>query len=139
MMWQVFSPQSPYKKRARLPAILWTLLIFILCLWPAEEIPQIDVPLADKWTHFVFFAMFSFCWLCVFPSVKPGRLAIVLFISILYGWLIELLQYWLSFLGRHYDPADVLANSLGGLLGLFVFYIFNRIAASKRYSHDTPQ
>jgi len=130
-MWQAFTPQSPYRKRARLAAIIWTLLIFILCLWPGKELPQVDVPFIDKWTHFVLFAVFSFCWLCAFPSVQLRLLAAALLVSVGTGWVVELLQGWLTFLGRYYDVMDIWANGLGGLLGILLFGVLNRVAVRK--------
>ncbi len=127
-MWRVFTPQSPYRKRARLPAILWTLLIFVLCLWPAEELPEVDVPMVDKWTHFVLFAIFSFCWLCVRPGGGVGYRLFILLVSVVLGWLVEILQLKFVSLGRNFDYKDIIANGIGGLLGVLLFYILSRIA-----------
>jgi glycopeptide antibiotics resistance protein len=130
-MWQAFTAQSPYTRAARWAAGLWTLLIFILCLWPGQELPQVDVPFVDKWTHFVMFAVFSFCWLCAYPSARPRPMLTTLAASVLLGWNIEILQRWLAFLGRYYDVKDIWANALGGLLGVLLFWMLNRIAVRK--------
>ncbi len=130
-MWRIFTPQSPYRKRARLPAILWTLLIFILCLWPAKELPELDVPLADKWTHMVLFAVFSFGWACVRPASGAGYRMLICLISIVLGWLVEWLQQLFPMLGRSFDYKDIVANGIGGLLGVLLFYTMSRIAKRK--------
>jgi len=121
MLYKIFSYDSPYKKRARIFAILWTLLIFIACLLPARDIPEVNVPLADKWVHFILFGVFAFLWLCSRPSRKPGFLLFILGLSIFTGWLVECLQGLLTFLGRSKDMMDVLADSVGGLLGVILF------------------
>lgn len=130
-MWRIFTPQSPYRKRARIPAILWTLLIFILCLWPSRELPEVNVPLADKWTHMVLFAVFSFCWLCVRPAAGAGYRLLICLLSIVLGWLVEWLQQSFPALGRSFDYNDIIANAIGGVLGLSLFYIMSRVAKRK--------
>lgn len=121
MLKKIFSPESPYTKRARLLAIAWTLLIFILCLLPAKEIPNVDVPMADKWVHFVMFGLFAFLWLCAYPSRSISFLLLIIGISVATGWLVEFLQGSFPSLGRNRDNMDVLADAIGGLLGVLVF------------------
>lgn len=120
-MRRIFTPDSPYKKQARFLAMLWTLLIFIGCLTPAPEIPKIDVPLIDKWTHFVLFGGFTFLWLCARPVRSTKALSILFFIALLFGALIEVLQGVLTFLGRSMEFMDAVADSLGGALGIGLF------------------
>ena len=116
-----------YKKRARSLAILWTLLIFFLCFIPSREIPDVNLPLADKWVHFVLFGIFSFLWLLSLNAVRFRDLLVVLLSSIVFGWAVELLQGALTFLGRSQDNMDTLADSIGGLLGVTIFYIYHRL------------
>lgn len=130
-MWPIFTQQSPYKKRARLLAILWTLLIFILCFMPAEDVPDVEFPLADKWVHFVLFGTFGFLWLCSYPTKKISHLIIMLLICIITGWLVEELQGLMPSLGRNKDIWDILADSIGGVLGIALFYICSIIAYRK--------
>ncbi len=130
-MWQIFSPQSPYTKRARFLAILWTLLILFLCFLPGNDIPDVTIPFADKWVHFILFGAFSFLWLCARPTKKMGGLLFWFIASIVFGALVELLQGLLSFLGRSMDVKDMAADAVGGLLGTILFYICFSIAAKK--------
>lgn len=122
-MKQIFSPGSPYKKIARSIAIVWTLLIFVGCLMPAHEIPKVDVPLIDKWTHFVMFAVFSFLWLCAKPGGDFKYTLIVLLVSIFLGCLIEYLQGTFTSLGRSPELMDAVADAVGGLLGIVLFRV----------------
>ena len=128
---QLFSGDPIYKKRARIGAILWTLLIFILCFIPAREVPDLDIPLADKWVHFILFGVFSFLWLLSIKEFRLHHLVIVLICSIVLGWLVEYIQGALTFLGRSQDNMDTLADGIGGLLGVVVFWLL-----SFRYRRD---
>lgn len=128
-MWQLFTAHSTYKKRAKFAAIMWTLLIFIACFIPGKEIPHLDIPLMDKWVHFLLFGVFSLLWMMAYPSEKIKHLLIIASIGALFGWLIEELQGLLSFLGRAKDLLDIEADLLGAFLGAFLFYICNKIAS----------
>jgi len=130
-MYRIFLSNSPYKKRARFLATLWTLLIFILCLMPGKDLPEVNVPFIDKWTHFVLFGTFSFLWLCGFPKRKFGHLALVFIISIALGWLIECLQGYFVSLGRSKDIMDAVADGIGGLLGILFFVLLSSLSEKK--------
>lgn len=120
LMKSIFHYDSPYKKRARSYAIVWTLLIFVLCFIPGKELPQVSVPLADKWVHLVLFAIFAFLWLCSTPT-KNLRYYIVLFaITVFIGWLVEYIQgHFIP--GRTQDNMDTLMDAGGGLIGILFF------------------
>jgi len=122
-MKKIFTAGSPYTKQARFIAIAWTLLIFVGCLMPAREIPHVDVPLIDKWTHFVMFGLFSFLWLCARPAYTMRSLLILLLASIFLGCFIEYLQGTLTSLGRSMELMDAVADALGGLLGIVFFRV----------------
>ena len=89
------------------------------------------MPLADKWTHMVLFAVFSFCWLCVRPAAGAGYRLLICLLSIVLGWLVEWLQQSFPALGRSFDYNDIIANAIGGVLGLSLFYIMSRVAKRK--------
>lgn len=137
LLQRIFSNNPIYKKRARLLAILWTLLIFIACFIPSSEVPDVRIPLIDKWVHFVLFGVFSFLWLCASTTRTRRYTLLVLVISCLFGWMVELLQGWLTFLGRSMDGMDVLADSIGGALGVVVFYILAGIMHRRANKHSS--
>jgi VanZ family protein len=122
-MRRIFSPQSPYKRKARFLAVLWTLLIFIACFTPAKDIPKVEVPLIDKWTHLVLFGMFTFLWLCSRPELTLSWLIKLFLIAIGLGAFIEVMQGVLTFLGRSMEFMDGVADATGGLLGIAVFIL----------------
>lgn len=68
----------------------------------------------------------------VFPiAFKKGRkfwkTAICM---ITFSFLIEFVQY---FIGRSADIDDIILNTLGGVLGYFIFYIFSRLFRNKKF------
>jgi VanZ family protein len=130
-MRKVFSEITINKKRARLLAIIWTLLIFFLCFLPARDVPEVNVPLADKWVHFIMFGVFSFLWLLTLKNTTLRSLFLIFVASVALGWLVEFFQGMLTFLGRSRDNMDILADSIGGLLGVFVFYATHRLRKKK--------
>lgn len=118
---QIFTKNSTYTKKARSLAMLWTLLIFLLCFIPGDEVPDLHIPLIDKWVHFVLFGVFSFLWLCAYPSPKLSVRTLVFLCSVLLGWLVEVIQGQLAFLHRAQDNMDTLADAIGGLAGVLLF------------------
>ncbi len=102
-------------------ARMWTLLILVACLTPSPEIPKVDIPLIDKWTHVVLFGIFSFLWLCAKPVLTVKWVMSLLIISIAFGAAVELLQGTLTFLGRSAEFMDAVADGLGGIVGIAVF------------------
>jgi len=129
-MWTIFTESSTYKKRARLLAIGWTLLIFVLCFLPGNEIPKVNIPFIDKWAHVVLFAGFSFLWLCAAPTRSFVYLFILLLITAFLGWLVEYIQgHYVQ--GRYQDDMDTLADAVGGLVGIIIFVIPSFIAIAR--------
>lgn len=109
-----------WKRYVRFIAWLWTLLIFVGCLWPGKELPHVDVPLIDKWTHFVLFGGFTLLWLLAGQKQDRGYVFRVLIVAIALGGFIELLQGLLVFLGRSMELMDWIADGVGALLGLIL-------------------
>ena len=107
--------------------MLWTLLIFVGCFLPAKDIPDVNVPLADKWVHFILFGGFCFFWLLAFPDYRFRSLAGWFLAGVATGIAVELLQGALTFLGRSADPYDVLADSIGAILGVILFFVVAKI------------
>lgn len=113
-------------------AIGWTLLIFILCFLPGDEIPDVDIPFIDKWAHVVLFAVFSFLWLCSGPSRKFSVLLFWLAMSVFVGWLVEYIQG--NYVpGRYQDDMDTLADALGGLVGIIFFTSASFLVRNKEH------
>ena len=114
-----------YNKRARSWAILWTLLVFFLCFIPGNELPDVQIPLIDKWTHVVLFAVFAFLWLSAARTKNFRHVLAILVAASYMGWLVEFVQ-------GHYIPnrgqevLDTLADILGAILGSSIFLLLYR-------------
>lgn len=121
-MKRIFSPQSPYTKWARFLAMLWTLLIFIGCFTPSGDLPEVDVPLIDKWTHLILFGGFTFLWLCARPVPTRAWMITLFVIATALGAFIEIMQGVLVSLGRSMEFMDAVADIIGAALGIALFY-----------------
>ncbi|MEA5458116.1 VanZ family protein [Arcicella sp. LKC2W] len=108
--------------QTKYPAIVWTIIIFILCTIPSQHIPTTQ-NLSDKANHFIAFAGFTFFWL--FPYPKPLK---IISIAIIYGIGVE---FWQAILPesfhRGFEWYDALADGLGSIIGYFLYVIFKRI------------
>lgn len=119
------------KKKYDLLSAGWAIVILILCGIPGKKIPRmsfLDWLRPDKVVHLFLFGIFCLLLISSFSFRKntlpeKSRKWLGLSISILYGILIEVLQTYV-FIDRSGDYRDAIANSLGALLGLFVFNRF---------------
>jgi len=125
-------PSSRIRKAAFGAAVVWTAAIFLLCLWPGDQLPKTEVPFADKWTHFMLFGGFSLLWLLASGRRNPGWLLTMVLIAAALGWLIECLQGWLTALNRSKDEMDALADALGGLLGTLAYLALTRFGKCRK-------
>ncbi len=99
-----------------------TLIIFLLCTIPSENLPK-NENFNDKTAHFVVFAGWAFCWQFAFKNYSK-----TLILGILYGILIEFWQGSLpvSF-HRSFDWYDALADGVGVIIGLAIYFIVQSI------------
>lgn len=96
--------------------------IWTICLIPIPETPLDDVPMIDKWTHFVMYG--SLCSVIfteyanrhIKPNIKRLAIGGVLF-PIIMGGLIELAQAYCTGGNRSGDWMDWIANSIGVMIG----------------------
>ncbi len=119
-------------KRARIAAMLWTLLVFILCFLPGKDIPEIHVPFIDKWAHVILFGVFSFLWHLSTPTKSSGYKTILFATTVFIGWLVEYVQgHYVE--GRTQDNMDTLADSIGGCIGIIIYSaLYRRMTATKQ-------
>lgn len=101
-------------------AILWTVIIFVLCSYPSNHLPTIY---DDKTLHFIAFAGFTFFWF--FHSSNPW---LIILMATLYGISIE---FWQAILPksfhRGFDWYDAIADAVGGIIGMLIYLIYNRL------------
>ena len=106
-------------------SIIYTLLIFFISLIPIPNItiPDFNLFQPDKLAHFIIYFIMLYLWLKS-NSLKENKfrlksLILVLFISS----FIETLQ-GTSFIKRHYELADLIANSVGIIFSYIVFVLY---------------
>lgn len=87
--------------------------ILIVCLMPGNKLPDLK-NISDKTEHMVAFAMLSF-W---FGSILVRRDLVWLALALVaFGGLIELAQGVMR-LGRHGDVHDLIADTIGVVIGI---------------------
>jgi VanZ family protein len=116
------------------PGLLCGIVILILTGIPGSCLPRVKPVVGlDKVVHLLMYAVFAF--LCLWGYRKQfitnGKayhkkaLFLALVISIAYGGLTELMQEYFVPL-RTGDWIDFLADIIGTLLGVTIFYLFYR-------------
>lgn len=107
------------------PAIIWTILIFVLLIIPTNGLEGKDVneiPNVDKFVHVILFAVFGFLWLSFVDSTNPINdkfiLLAILILGSLYGLGMEFVQKY--FTERSFSLLDALADTIGTAIGLVI-------------------
>ena len=108
----------------RYPATSFLIVvIWVICLLPIpENVPLGDVPMMDKWTHFVMYGtLCTVMWweyLRRHKTKNAGKLFLLAFLApIIMSGIIELAQAYLTNGNRSGDWLDFVANSIGVVLG----------------------
>ncbi len=118
-------------KNLLLLGLFYTFFITAVFLLPASEIPKYRF-LNDKVIHVLLYIVLSFIWLLCFyiynnKYVSLKNLTIIIFLCFVYGIIIESIQQ-LFITSRYADILDILANSIGSILGALIFWnVKNRI------------
>ena len=105
------------------PGLLWTIAIFILLMLPGSSFPSenwFGEIYLDKWIHIILFGGFVSSWSMAIknrPASQQNKILIKLLLTgILFGVMMEVVQhFWIK--GRSFDVKDILADSVGCLLG----------------------
>lgn len=127
-----------YKTVGRYPfSCLCILAIWILCLMPIPETPLSDVPLIDKWTHFVMYGgLCTVIWLEYGWRHKVYAWRTALFwaclMPIVMGGLIEIVQATCTGGNRSGDVIDWLADTVGVVLGQLIGIPLARVLSTWR-------
>jgi len=117
-------------------ALFWTGIILYLCLIKSSNLPKIgvDIPNFDKYIHAFFHLTFTILWFLYFKiylkkSNNKKLFVIVFLLSFCFGVTIEVLQTVFT-TTRNGDPVDVLANSIGAVLGILAISVLEKIRHS---------
>ncbi len=103
-------------------AIVITIAITVLSLIRVGELPVPKISNIDKLEHMFSYLVLTFLWLLALGKTKTARLLIII-ICIIYGITIEILQGLLTNY-RSAELLDVVANTLGILLAILIFWLF---------------
>jgi hypothetical protein len=116
--------------------ILWATCIFIVSVIPSSDLPSFSIWEPDKIAHFIVYGLLTFFACKMYlqrnkTMQKSMPAKIYAFAScILYGICIEVIQLFLP--TRSFDPFDILANTIGCLLGILAITL-----SSKRIQNDS--
>ncbi|MDX1708667.1 MAG: VanZ family protein [Desulfobacterales bacterium] len=106
------------------PLILYCLAIFIQSGRPGlEKIP--DVRFLDKFLHFFAYGLLGVLFYRAYETLPLKKFKnLMIFFSIasatLYGISDEIHQYYVP--SRHADLMDVIANTIGSICGVYLYY-----------------
>ena len=113
------------KINLKLLAISYTILIVVLSLSPIPRaIPNFKFFEMDKLIHLTMYFILILLWGINLISFKFSLIKI-LFLTIFFGLLIETLQYLLPF-GRYFDLGDIVANSVGAIIGIIILLFYKK-------------
>ena len=113
-------------KHSLLLAVIWTIIIFILCCTPGKYIPTaswLELLSFDKFVHASIFFTLACLWLMYLHysnKLSTQSISITIFMCIAYGGILEIMQATL-FSQRSGDWLDFIANSFGCFMGLLFF------------------
>ena len=106
--------------------IFWAGVIVIASLMSPSELPELSISHSDKIAHvFVYFVLtISLLW-AVLKKNKGNfnfltTLLIVFASSIMYGILMEILQFTIT-TGRNFEIPDIIANIVGCIFGVLLY------------------
>ena len=114
--------------RTKWPAIIWSVIIFLLLVMPPININQ-EKPLEfsgiDKAIHFLLFGIMVWLWGYYQKTISSTRknpvpqLFFITIIVIVYGIAMEYVQAWV---GRDFDVWDMVADAAGAVaVGSWLF------------------
>ena len=108
-------------------AIVVTIAIILLSTLKISA-PPIDFNYADKVQHLIAYFTLSFCWLLALKN-KGIKTGIILIMCILLGVFLEFYQGTLPY--RSFEYLDMIANTLGVIIGYILFKVFIKSALQK--------
>jgi VanZ family protein len=120
--------------RYQLPAIIYAILIFVGSALHQVPAPDLGITWFDKVEHFseyFIFVLLTIRALKYTPITLKGKslYALAIILCILYGASDEFHQLYVP--GREADFADLLADSIGTIIGVFSYFIAG-LATRKR-------
>ena len=116
-----------FLKNRKEALFIWLLIIFSLSLTPGNYIPKVEFSYTDLIVHFVFYSILStLAYFSLYHKMNQKIAFVIFIISALIGFIVEILQGALP-IGRFFDWSDVLFNSMGATMVLFLYFLNKRI------------
>lgn len=106
-------------------SIIIAIAIWTVCMIPLPETPLDDVPMIDKWTHFVMYGTLVSVIMGEYgrrtETIRWKRFLTCGFIMpVIMSGMIELAQAYLTNGVRSGDWMDFLANTIGAVIGCII-------------------
>jgi VanZ family protein len=111
------------------PAIIWSVIIFLLLVIPPLNINQekpLEISGLDKTIHFLLFGIMVWVWGYYQQTISSTRkkfvprLLLITIVVIVYGIVMEYVQDWV---GRDFDVWDMVADAAGAVTAFFVLLV----------------
>jgi len=119
-------------------ALAWAGVIYFLSSQPGTDTPML-FPFQDKLLHIIAYAILGFLGMGALEAASHGYHAwqvwLIAALVTVYGILDEFHQHFVP--GRTVDGFDVMADVVGGLLGIWVMYSLVKSVARKTPGTET--
>ena len=115
-------------------SLIYLAIVAFLSLLPSKDFPQLPLfPGADKAIHICMYLGLAVlaCW-SMHAEVKQKWYYAVIFFAIGWGVMMEIFQY-LMHMGRSFELFDILANSVGALIGVYIYILLAQMNRDIRF------
>ncbi|MCB9308671.1 MAG: VanZ family protein [Lewinellaceae bacterium] len=105
----------------KLFSVVWTIILLFLSLLSSQQASKLSIDLIgfDKLAHLIFYCILCFSWMMALVPFKYKHFVIFTAIVTL-GIMVEFAQLRMG-KGRSYEYYDMLANTAGTLMGIYLF------------------
>jgi len=119
----------------KIPAILYSVLIFGISSIPQAKLPRLDILNFDKLNHLIEYTFYAMTLFLAFSNAKSEKIIkyaglLTILTGLLFGITDEIHQIFVP--GREFSMFDYAADTLGILLGVFVYTKFGLSAIFKK-------
>ena len=119
----------------KLPAILYSLLIFGISSIPQTKLPRLDILNFDKLNHLIEYIFYAMTLFLAYSNAKSEKIVkyaglLTILTGLLFGITDEIHQIFVP--GREFSMLDYAADTLGILLGVFIYTKFGLAAILKK-------
>lgn len=109
----------------------WLAFILIISIIPGRHFPKAQLAELDKFAHIFLYLVLLYLMLLAHigeynPKFPKLKIILLIMIGSVYGVMIEIMQ-GMIFATRTFEITDMIANSIGCLLGLLLFLSLNKL------------